>query len=358
MGIGCPNMSTARQRVGERASFVDRLRAAKEASGIGVAAIATAGRLPVADVRGYLDGSKSPTLESCRKLADALNVPSIYLTRSWGNVELVSHRKHSKVTKRRERRTAIDVQVAFGNYYNIEDILDVQPEGFVSGYKTHELPSSDDEVEDLARDMRSKVGISPGEFQPDVHAVLDTRIRLLPFSTPVDVPQDRLDGCVVESDRGDKAIAFNTSLPIDRQRFTLAHELGHLILDDANDEKVANSFAAAFLMPADLVKLSFTSHTLDALLQLKVKFGCSIAALNTRCNALGLIDQQDYKRNWILLGYRGWRKREPDVGLPEPHYGRFADLCFDGWRQGLITMSKLSEFLGDDVSVDDFRGLM
>lgn len=48
-------------------------------------------------------------------------------------------------------------------------------------------------------------------------------------------------------------IAFNANVSGDRQRFNLAHELGHLVLDPApatEIEKAAHRFAAVFLVPA------------------------------------------------------------------------------------------------------------
>lgn len=341
--------------------FANRLRSAIAASGdMTVEAIARKSGVPANDIRDYAAGSKSPTLSDCRSLADALEVPSIYLTRPLCEVYLSSNRKRYQLDKHRLRQILIDIQVAFENYYNIEDVLEVQPFDFATEHRVSRLPSNADEVECIAGDMRSILRIGPEELQPPVHVALDASVRLLPFSGHATAP-NLLDGCVVKSDRGDKAIAFDTCAPIDRQRFTLARELGHLIMGDELDEALVDKFAAAFLMPGELVANEFKSsngHDVESApmgtwLELKRKFGCSIAALNARCHDLGLIDQQCYTRNSIRLSYLGWRKHEPNGGLEEPQYRRYADLCFDGWRRGLITRSKLSELLGDEMDVDE-----
>ena len=343
--------------------FANRLRSAIVASGdMAVEAIARKSGVPANDVRDYVAGSKIPTLSDCRSLADALEVPSIYLTRPLCEVYLSSNRKRYQLDKHRLRRILIDIQVAFENYYNIEDVLEVQPPDFAKEHQVSRLPSNADEVERVAGDMRSILRIGPEELQPPVHAALDASVRLIPFSGHATAP-NLLDGCVVKSDRGDKAIAFNTCAPVDRQRFTLARELGHLIMGDELDGALVDKFAAAFLMPGELVANEFKSrngngHDVESApmgtwLALKRKFGCSIAALNVRCYDLGLIDLQGYTRNRIRLSYLGWRKHEPNGGLEEPQYRRYADLCFDGWRRGLITRSKLSELLGDEMDVDE-----
>ena len=342
-------------------SFADRLRSAKYASGdMAVEEIACKTGIPAGEIRDYFAGSKLPTLSACRRLAEALEVPSIYLTRPLCKVDLSSNGKHYQLSKHRLRRILIDIQVAFENYYNIEDVLEVQPSDFAKEHQVSRLPSNADEVERIALDMRSVLQIGPGELQPAVHVALDASVRLLPFSDPSTAP-GLLDGCVVKSDRGDKAIAFNTCSPVDRQRFTLAQELGHLIMGDELNDALVDKFAAAFLMPSELVADEFKSRNghdaelapMGAWLELKRKFGCSIAALNARCHELGLIDQQNFMRNSIRLSYLGWRKNEPDGGLEEPQYGRYADLCFEGWSRGLITRSKLSELLGGEMDVDE-----
>ena len=342
-------------------TFAKRLNSARCASGaMAVEGIAHESGIPASDIHDYESGSKVPTLSVTKRLADALDIPSVFLTRPLCKVDVVSNRKHFQLGNRRFRRILIDIQVAFENYYNIEDVLEVQLPDFATEHQISSMPLTTDEVERIAREMRSTLRISPEECQPAVHATLDSSVRLLPFSGP-SVPPDRLDGCVVKSDRGDKAIAFNTCAPVDRQRFTLARELAHLIMASELNEAVADRFAAAFLMPAELFIEEFKRLNgqeielapMGAWQNLKRKFGCSIAALIMRCHELGLIDEHSYTRNMIWLSFLGWRKHEPDGGLVVPHYRRYADLCFEGWRRGLITRSKLSELLGGELEVDE-----
>ena len=65
----------------------------------------------------------------------------------------------------------------------------------------------------------------------------------------------------------DAVIVVNRKDSGERQRFTLTHELGHLVLtvdDKVDSEKAAHRFAGAFLMPADTVRIEIgrrrTSH--------------------------------------------------------------------------------------------------
>ena len=49
-------------------------------------------------------------------------------------------------------------------------------------------------------------------------------------------------------------VVCSTAKSIERQRFTLAHELGHLVMNTstgAPEEKICDRFASAFLVPED-----------------------------------------------------------------------------------------------------------
>jgi len=102
---------------------------------------------------------------------------------------------------------------------------------------------------------------------------------------------------------GQPSIEFNiTEAPV-RQRFTIAHELGHFALGhedsprDAGDfqssrdpsERQANQFAAELLMPADEVKNMFMSGVMGSTDRLASVFGVSKAALGYRLINLGLV---------------------------------------------------------------------
>jgi len=54
----------------------------------------------------------------------------------------------------------------------------------------------------------------------------------------------------------------NAAMSGDRQRFNLAHELGHLVIrqkQTKEDEEIAHRFAAAFLVPDEAAVDSFSS---------------------------------------------------------------------------------------------------
>ena len=123
-------------------------------------------------------------------------------------------------------------------------------------------------------------------------------------------------------------IAFNKDLPGDRQRFSIAHELGHLVLqssDLVDLEKAAHRFAASFLVPAPAAREEFgdnrTNLSLDELLILKQIYGFSIQAWVRRAFDLNIISHSTYTSLCIQINTRGWRINEPgEVPSEEPNY--------------------------------------
>jgi Zn-dependent peptidase ImmA (M78 family) len=153
----------------------------------------------------------------------------------------------------------------------------------------------------------------------------------------------------------------------ERKRFTLAHELGHMVMDvrrGVDAEKAANRFAGAFLMPAEALWSEIgkqrTTISLGELRRLKGIFGASLQAIVYRCRDLGIIGDAAYRRLFQSFNEYGWRKppyEEPDALLPErEHPHRMQRLCFRALSEGLISESKGAEILG--ISVRDLTRLM
>ncbi|MET8177234.1 XRE family transcriptional regulator [Streptomyces sp. NPDC005336] len=111
----------------------------------------------------------------------------------------------------------------------------------------------------------------------------------------------------------------------DRDRFTLAHEIGHLVLHTfrpraADPEGEANRFASALLVPRERALEAISERmTLTEYARLKATWGVSIQSLIMRGAAVGVIDETRKRSLYVQLSQRGWRKKEPvHVGQEEP----------------------------------------
>ena len=127
------------------------------------------------------------------------------------------------------------------------------------------------------------------------------------FQVDVAVAQlpESFDGCAWQ-DEGLRLIILSPSDYLARQRFTLAHELGHILACDAQDliaervtghgdlrsEKRANTFAAAFLLPEDTVRRAVSGPvTDDVFIQMVTDFRVSPATMAWRLVNLGIVQR-------------------------------------------------------------------
>lgn len=108
---------------------------------------------------------------------------------------------------------------------------------------------------------------------------------------------------------------LNARQPVDRLRWTLAHELGHLCLHSefvsTDPEREANAFAAEFLMPAEVIRPQLRNLTPGRLADLKRQWGVSMQALVERAHQLKTITGEQRTALYKKFSRLGWRTREP-----------------------------------------------
>lgn len=166
----------------------------------------------------------------------------------------------------------------------------------------------------------------------------------------------------------DPIIGVLSGAPGDRLRFSVAHELGHLVLHHSGQtgkavETEADQFAAELLAPlASLAAVMPRHPTLNGLLMLKSQWGLSIKSLVRRARELGAIDDERSASLYRQISARGWTRVEPGHvptekprafrKLIEIHYGQspyvptFARDA--GWSEELAL-----RIIGEHASVED-----
>jgi Zn-dependent peptidase ImmA (M78 family) len=111
-------------------------------------------------------------------------------------------------------------------------------------------------------------------------------------------------------------IVLNAEQPADRMRFTLAHELGHLVMHKFPTplmEDEANIFASALLLPADDILPALKGRRVDLhfLAALKPEWRVSMQALLMRASELLPLDIHRKQYLWKQMSAKGYRLREP-----------------------------------------------
>lgn len=135
-----------------------------------------------------------------------------------------------------------------------------------------------------------------------------------------------------------------------RERFTLAHELGHIVLhrnirskeDLRRREKEAHYFAGEFLFPYESVMNEVSFVSLESLIPIKYKWGISIGAIIRRCLDLELITEERYTSLQKQISKRRWRTFEPLDDVTKPEEPQLFNEAFDLLvENGIMTKSEI-----------------
>jgi Zn-dependent peptidase ImmA (M78 family)/DNA-binding XRE family transcriptional regulator len=177
------------------------------------------------------------------------------------------------------------------------------------------------DFETLAAEVREEMGVGQRDPIPNLTRAVE-RAGVVVAGLPGEIPDHYGFSAWPEFGfEGRPIIVFSQTDPGDRQRFTIAHELGHLLLhsplrDDELDadtaEKEANRFAGALLLPRVAAMESMRSPlTLTTLAGVKATFGCSIGVCAHRAADLGLITEGRFVSLRKQMTSRGWHRNEP-----------------------------------------------
>lgn len=332
----------------------ERIQQARRARGLSLRALADRVGLSATMLSKYERGLATPSSDVLIALSDALDVRSEYFFRTAKvHLEQVAHRNRHrwKLPHTEESRVLADVQEQLERWSTLDTILPAPwsvkfalPKGLPTKVADYE------EIEKIAVTVRRQwnLGLNP---IPDLIDTFETK-GIKVFTTQFDDP--RFEGLSARAD-GQPVVVIGRHWPGDRQRFTLAHELGHLTLDERlakelDKEIVANRFAGAFLVPAEKVKecLGEQRHKLEVyeLYLLKQEYGLSIAGWSYRALDLRIVSKTEHRRFWRYLCAKGWNTEEPGDPYPPETMRLFQQSVYRALGEDLISESRAAELLG------------
>jgi Zn-dependent peptidase ImmA (M78 family)/transcriptional regulator with XRE-family HTH domain len=157
----------------------------------------------------------------------------------------------------------------------------------------------------LAQRLRSQSGLGDADLPTDLGQLAADVEDQFNVDVAIEPLERGLDGLAIWR-RHYALIMVSSSIAAHRQRYTMAHELGHLMAGDQGDivdeninysrtpaETRANAFAAAFLMPAGALRAAAGEHstpTEELIADLLARYRVSLDALAFRLHNLGIID--------------------------------------------------------------------
>lgn len=346
----------------------NRLKLARSATGLSLRALSDRidNRVTAQAIGKYERDESMPSSGVLIALADALNVSVNYLVGDPAMSLLSVDFRSKKVKSRREehRISALVLQM-LERYLAIEEILGL-PSVNWDKPRSAPYPVINDllEADRAANMLRNdwELGLNSIPNMAELMEERGVKVLFRPL-------EDGMGGFTahVQRENGEDfpVIVVNADHGGERQRFTIAHEIGHLTMDVStgiDEEKAAHRFAGAFLMPEEVMWSEIGKHRTALgwaeLFKLKLMLGVSVQAITYRCKDLGIISQTLMGKMFDLFKELGWRSPpyEEEHPMPGETSGRFERLCYRALAEGAISESKASELL--EISVYDLNILM
>lgn len=135
----------------------------------------------------------------------------------------------------------------------------------------------------------------------------------------VDFESEKIDGRTIITETGHPIIFINKTASGDRQRLTIAHELGHVIMHTTklatfaiDEEEEAFRFGIEFLMPLSECQYEINDKlSIEKLADLKRIWKISMQSILYRAQKQKLVSYNRCRYLWSQFSSKGWRKSEP-----------------------------------------------
>lgn len=231
------------------------------------------------------------------------------------------YRKQASMTASERSRISRMTRLAA---YEIDRILD-EMEAPPFKFRELDLDAEGLSPAEAAKYIRRAMRLGDHPLRDICHALESRGVFVYEWNCPV----KGFDGVSLITDAGYRLIIVDSEAPADRKRFTLVHELGHLLMHACPDilvlpsrdkEAEANEFASELLFPFDAARRMLTGLRVSDLPELKRIWLVSMQMIVRRALGVGGIDAARYKYLMVEMSRRHWRTREPvevEIDAPE-----------------------------------------
>lgn len=320
----------------------------------------------------YANNGNVPPFDNVIKIAMALDFPTDFFmsedlcTASTGNTYFRSQASATKKSRNAQKIKLEYVSKMYEvilNYMNVPElnIPDTSAINVSEDIANVDSDQAVNEIEKLAKLVREHWDLGNGPIDNLQYALQSNGIIVTGFrdvDTDIDAfsQQITIDGKVVYI----IALAIG-SKPIERLRFDMAHELGHILMhtwsEDNEDiskdefnarEKQANMFASALLLPKETFSKAVSAYptNIDYYLALKKKWKVSMQAMMYRARQLDIISTNQFQYMMRTMSKNGNRTHEPgdtpgEIG--DTIFQAALDMLFEG---GYLTVRELLKEFG------------
>ncbi len=268
------------------------------------------------------NGLKKATSQEIEEILEALNFPNSYLGLNF-NSEIRNDFKYRsrKINNRTKNEIEANLHIALSI---IDDLLgdELEIDSFSFDNYINDPINKLLEIDEIAHYFRKKLDLNIFNETNLISKIESLGIIVLEveYSKLEDSRELKVDGTSAVTLNRVPVIFINKFSSNDRKKFTLAHELGHIVLhsykvnnrkSEKEMEDEANEFASELLLPKKVVKSDLKDLNLNKLEMLKSKYGVSMGALLYKAKSLNAIPESTHKYLLIEMSRMGWLKKEP-----------------------------------------------
>jgi Zn-dependent peptidase ImmA (M78 family)/DNA-binding XRE family transcriptional regulator len=316
-------------------------------------------------IQQYEDNTINPSNKALQAIARVLGVGLwSFFANKKTNLELADFRLGDTLSDVDKERKIIhrDIVDNSQSYIELEGILN---EKIVFDNPIADLIINNyDDVEKAVIKLRKKWKLNDNPID-DVTGFLENKgIKIITVDRPTQSPG--LCGRIKDGEQLIPIIIININQEhtreVTRKRFTILHELAHLVLilgdtvDKQLAEKLCNRFASAFLLPDAALKEYLgkdrTTISLEELKIIKQVYGISIQGIIYRAHNVGLISWEQCEK-WGNQ-YETWRASEASLGnysKSDETPSRFRRLLTKALAEKKISREKAAELL--NMKIDE-----
>lgn len=283
--------------------------------GMNLKSLASQTEIEASYLSKIINGVLKPRLDIIEKVANVLEYPLDFFTQEINVLSpgITHYRKLKSLTSK--SKSCVEANLFIRKYILKKLLNSVDYDSEVCDLNPYLYGSP----EKAAIILRKRWGVTSGRIENMVDTLENSGV----FVLQTESNDEKFSGQMIPDEDGVKVIYVNKNHPPDRQRFTLAHELGHLVMHNYDyipnteneAENEANRFASEFLMPEVSIAPHLIHFNIDKLVNLKEYWKCSIASLITRAYQLNLIDANRRTSLYVQMSQRGWNKVEPECGI-------------------------------------------
>jgi Zn-dependent peptidase ImmA (M78 family)/DNA-binding XRE family transcriptional regulator len=326
-------------------SIGERIKSARINAGLSQQALAEKMGLSKMAISKYENGVVNPNSTTLIALSKELDVKVEFFFRpSAPRLTKPDYRCKKILSQKDETKILGKTSDWLERYLTVEQITGSE--------KPLSLPNEDlcrisalDDIEEVSIRVRNEWNLGYGPIENLMDVLEQHGIKVGVIAAPVN-----FDALTMRYNNARPLIIVNKTFSGDRQRFSLAHELGHMLLkfnEDIDGEEAAHRFAGAFLIPkpSAVMELGQKRRFLDfrELYVIKQKYKISMGAMIYRAKNLRIISESAADRHWVEMRSHGWHKKEPGTQIDPEIPTHLKLLLLRALTEHKITESRFNE---------------